>query len=131
MLRTWIIAFVLTVLTTVPAQSASVTVQEMAVTTRVARGKPIDAVHRISHRSVRALYCFTRLTSINAAPGQQLRHVWSRNGVQVQENVLTITGRQPRLVSTLPLSKDSTGAWRVELLDGSDTPLKTIVFQVH
>jgi len=52
-------AFFIVLLLLLPATSAfaqTLKVVEAAVTTKVSKGKPVDSVHRISHRSVKALY---------------------------------------------------------------------------
>lgn len=113
-----------------PAVAATLKVTEVAVTTKVSKGKPIDSVHRISHRTVKALYFFTR-TVTSAKGGTTLRHVWSRDGQVVKEADLQIKARHWRSYSTLPVNAGSVGQWRVELQDETGAVLKTLEFKVH
>lgn len=110
--------------------AATLKVTEAAVTTKVSKGKPIDSVHRISHRTVKALYFFTR-TVTSAKGGTTLRHIWSRDGQVVKEADLQAKTRHWRSYSTLPVNAGSVGQWRVELRDEAGTVLKTLEFKVH
>jgi hypothetical protein len=47
----------------VPAQEGSLTVTEIAITTRIVRGKPVDSVRRISSSAVHELYCYTKVVA--------------------------------------------------------------------
>lgn len=111
-------------------EAASLTVTELAVTTKVSKGKPIDAVHRISNRSVKALYGFTRTL---AEPPQEttVSHVWLRDGQQVKQATLPVKGRRWRLYSTLPIDATSVGRWRLEVHDAGGQMIKAVDFQVH
>lgn len=112
------------------AAAASLSVTELAVTTKVSKGKPIDAVHRISNRSVRALYGFTR-TQSDSAVETSVKHVWLRDGRQVKETTLPVKGRRWRLYSTLQVDPSSVGAWRLEVRDAAGQLLKAVDFQIH
>ena len=78
-----------------PLWAGSLSIAELAVTTKVSKGKPIDAVHRISHRTVKALYCFTRTVSDEAGE-TTIKHVWMRNGQVVKETDLPVKGKRWR-----------------------------------
>lgn len=113
-----------------PAIAGTMKVTEAAVTTKVSKGKPIDSVHRISHRTVKSLYFFTR--TVTSARGEvTLRHVWSRDGQVVKEADLLIKAKHWRSYSTLPVDAKSVGQWRVELRDEEGAVLKTLEFKVH
>lgn len=112
------------------AEAASLAVTELAVTTKVSKGKPIDAVHRISNRSVRSLYGFTR-TQSDSAEETSVKHVWLRDGRQVKETTLPVKGRRWRLYSTLQVDASSVGAWRLEVRDAAGQLLKAVDFQIH
>lgn len=115
---------------TVPLWAATLTVTELAVTTKVSKGKPIDAVHRISYRSVKALYCFTRTFSADPIE-TSIKHVWLHDGQLAKETTLPVKGRRWRVYSTLPLNASSVGNWRVEVRDESGAVMKVVEFQVQ
>lgn len=109
----------------------TIKITELAVTTKVSKGKPIDAVHRISHLSVKALYCFTRTLQDDAAETTSIKHVWLREGQVVKEVELPVKGQRWRVHSTLSINASSVGNWRVEIRDGYGTVLKVVEFKVH
>lgn len=109
---------------------AGLTVSEMAVTTKVSRGKPIDSVRRISNRSVKALYCFTR-TVLDDSAETTIRHLWFRDGQQVKDSVLQVKGKKWRVYSSMPLDQQSVGKWRVEARDSAGEVIKTVEFTVN
>jgi hypothetical protein len=112
------------------AEGANLKIVEMAVTTKVVKGKPIDSVHRISSQAVKALYCFTRVA---AEPNSEttIKHVWYRNDVQVAEFELPVKGERWRTYSKRPVARGDAGEWRVEVMDSGGRLLKTIKFQMH
>lgn len=110
--------------------AAPLAVTELAVTTKVSKGKPVDAVHRISNRSVRALYGFTR-TQSDSAEETAVKHVWLREGQQVKETTLPVKGRRWRLYSTLQVDASSVGRWRLEVRDAAGQMIKAVDFQIH
>ncbi|MCE1225662.1 MAG: DUF2914 domain-containing protein [Geobacteraceae bacterium] len=115
---------------TVPLWAGSLSITELAVTTKVSKGKPIDAVHRISHRTVKALYCFTRTVSDDAGEAT-IKHVWTRNGQVVKEADLPVKGKRWRAYSTLPVDVSSVGNWRVDVKDGAGAVIKSVEFRVQ
>jgi hypothetical protein len=131
--------FLLTVLLTVlaspcmaPAEEAApgLKVTEMAVTTKIVRGNPIDAVHRISSSSVKALYCFTRITSESGAD-TTIKHVWYRDGAKVGEYELPVKGEKWRTYSKKAVEKGMSGDWQVDALDSAGKLLKTVKFRMN
>jgi len=114
----------------VPLWAESIRITELAVTTKVSKGKPIDSVHRISHRSVKALYCFTRTLSREPVE-TSLKHVWLRDGQLVKESTLPVKGKRWRVYSTLPVDVASVGNWRVEVRDEAGVVMKVLEFKVH
>lgn len=113
-----------------PAVAQALRVAEAAVTTKVSKGKPIDSVHRISYRSVKALYFFTR-TVQEEATETAIKHRWLRDGTLVKETELPVKGRRWRAYSMLPVNETSVGQWRVELLDQGGTLVKSLSFKIH
>lgn len=114
----------------VPLWAGSLSITELAVTTKVSKGKPIDAVHRISHRTVKALYCFTRTVSDDAGE-TTIKHVWMRNGQVVKETDLPVKGKRWRTYSSLPVNATTVGNWRVELRDATGAVMKTVEFRIQ
>lgn len=105
-------------------------ITEMAVTTKIVRGNPIDAVHRISSTSVKALYCFTRIVN-SSGKETTIRHVWFHNGEQVRESELPVKGMKWRTWSKRDIDRDSVGDWRVNATDSDGNLLKSVEFRVN
>jgi hypothetical protein len=115
---------------TASAADPSLKITEMAVTTKIARGNPIDAVRRISSTSVRALYCFTRVVN----PGGEVttvRHAWYKDGVLMGEHRLPIRGERWRTWSKRPIDRSSVGEWRVDALDQEGKVLRSVAFRIN
>jgi Protein of unknown function (DUF2914) len=129
-------AFSLVVLTAVflcsahPGEAAGLKITEMAVTTKIVKGNPIDSVHRISSSSVKALYCFTRLAS-NVEMNTSIKHVWYQDGVKVAEYDLPVKGMKWRTYSKKAVGKGLSGEWRVDALDSKGTLLKSVTFKMN
>jgi hypothetical protein len=111
-------------------QEAGFKITEMAVTTKIVRGNPIDSVHRISSASVKALYCFTRIRSTEEL-NTTIRHIWYRDNVKVGEYELPVKGMTWRTFSKKMVDKGMAGDWRVECLDISGKVLKTVSFRMN
>lgn len=105
-------------------------ITEMAVTTKIVRGNPIDSVHRISSASVKALYCFTRITSESGGE-TTIRHVWYRDGEKAGEYVLPVKGEKWRTYSKKAVTKGLAGDWRVDALDSEGNLLKSVKFRMN
>src|SRR6266702_3472257 len=104
-------------------------ITELAVTTKIVRGNPIDSVHRISSESVKTLYCFTRLTS-DSGVETTIKHVWYRDDVKVGEYELPVKGERWRTYSKKAVDKGLTGEWRVDVLDSEGKLLKSVKFRM-
>ncbi len=105
-------------------------ITEMAVTTKIVRGNPIDSVSRISSSSVTALYCFTRFTAPEDTD-TMIKHVWYRNGEKAGEYELPVKGARWRTYSRKALGKGAVGDWRVEILDSGGKLLKMVKFRIN
>ncbi len=116
--------------TGVRAEDGALKISEMAVTTKIVRGNPIDSVHRISSSSVKALYCFTRITSTREDE-TAIRHVWYRDNVKIGEYELPVKGKRWRTFSMKAIEKGWAGDWRVEALDSDGNLLKVIKFRMN
>lgn len=115
-----------------PAQAAAseLKITELAVTTKIVKGKPIDSVHRISSASVKALYCFTRITAPEGTD-TTVKHVWYRDDQKVGEYELPVKGERWRTYSKKEIQRGWAGEWRVEILDSAGTLLNTVRFRMN
>ena len=123
-------ALILAVSGRAPAQASDLKVTEMAVTTKVVKGNPIDSVRRISSSSVKALYCFTRI----AAPADTdttIKHVWYLNDEVVAEDTMPVKGAHWRTYSRKGVEKGVSGEWRCEALDSDGNLLKSVSFRMN
>jgi hypothetical protein len=112
------------------AEVGALRITEMAVTTKISRNNPIDSVRRINHRSVPALYCFTRIVNPSGTE-TTIRHIWYRNGQVAAEQELNVKGKKWRTWSKRPIGRDSVGKWRVETLDSEGKLLKAVDFRIN
>lgn len=112
------------------AEDGGLRVTEMAVTTKITRNNPIDAVRRINHRSVPALYCFTRIVNPSGEEAT-IRHIWYREGQVAGEQELQVKGKKWRTWSKRPINRDSVGTWRVEAFDSEGKLLKAVEFRIN
>ena len=112
------------------ASEEALTITEMAVTTKIVRGNPIDSVRRISSASVKALYCFTRLAS-HTGGETTIKHVWYRDDVRVADYDLPVKGTKWRTYSMKSVKKGMSGDWRVDALDSEGKLLKSVKFRMN
>ena len=112
------------------AEAPRLKITELAVTTKIARGNPIDAVHRISSSAVSALYCFTR-TEGSEETDTFITHAWYRGDEKVGEYRLPVKGKKWRTFSKKGIERGWTGDWRVEVLDSDGKLLKTVRFRMN
>ena len=105
-------------------------IAEVAVTTKIVKGKPIDSVHRISSASVNALYCFTRTVS-NSDDEKLIRHIWFKDNEKIAEFDLPVNGKRWRTFSKKAIDKGSVGNWRVDIIDGEGMLLKSVHFRMN
>ena len=105
-------------------------ITEMAVTTKIVKGNPIDSVHRISSASVTALYCFTRLQS-DADEETTIRHIWYRDNEKVGEYNLPVKGKRWRTFSKRAIKKGEAGDWRVEAFDKEGRLIGSVKFRMN
>jgi hypothetical protein len=123
-------ALVLTVSGRAQSEAGDLKVTEMAVTTKVVKGNPIDSVRRISSSSVKALYCFTRI-SAPADTDTTIKHVWYRNDEVVSEDTMPVKGTHWRTYSRQKVEKGVSGEWRCEALDSDGTLMKSVSFRMN
>jgi hypothetical protein len=114
----------------VPAEKPDLRVAEMAVTTKIFKGNPIDSIGCISSSSVRALYCFTRIDSPTAEE-TSVKHVWYHDGEVVGEYDLPVKGKRWRTYSKKLIEKGEVGMWRVEAKGSEGNVLKSVDFRIN
>ncbi len=112
------------------AAEPNLKITELAVTTKIVRNKPIDSVHRISSASVKALYCFTRITA-SEDTDTTIKHVWYRGDEKAGEYELPVKGERWRTYSKKEIQRGWAGDWRVEILDSDGNLLKTVKFRMN
>lgn len=112
------------------AQDDSLKVAEMAITTRIVRGSPVDSVRRISSASTKALYCYTLVTAPDDAE-REISHVWFLNGEEAGSYTLPVRGVRWRTYSKKFISKGMNGLWRVEARDSAGNLLKSLEFRIN
>ena len=129
-----ILRFMLVLLLILPLPAmgaeAPVRILELAVTTKVVKGKPIDSVHRISSQAVKALFCFSRVASAEDGEGT-IKHVWYRNNQVAAEYELPYKGGRWRTYSKKPVAPGDAGDWRVEVLDSTGRQLGSLKFRMN
>lgn len=130
-LRSLTAACAISALLAVPvAAQGTMKITEMAVTTKIARGNPIDSVHRISSTSVKNLYCFTRI--VNPAEGDTtIKHVWYQGDTKSSEFELPVKAGKWRTYSKKQIDGQSVGNWRVQAVDKDGNVLKEVSFRIN
>jgi hypothetical protein len=114
-----------------PAAAAEgLKITEMAVTTKIVKGHPIDAVRRISSTSVKVLYCFTRIVN-ESGEETTIKHVWYHNGQKLRESEFPVKGKKWRTYSVRDIDKESVGNWKVDVLDIDGNLLKSVEFRIN
>lgn len=123
--------FVSTVVASVhTVRAGEIKITEMAVTTKIVKGNPIDSVSRISALSVKALFCFTRLNK-DLEEDASVKHVWYKNNQVVAEYDLPVKGKHWRTYSRKLIGKGASGDWRVDVLDEEGNLLKSVNFRIN
>ncbi|UFS69633.1 DUF2914 domain-containing protein [Geomonas sp. RF6] len=112
------------------AHAADLKITEMAVTTKIVKGNPIDSVRRISSTSVKALYCFTRISSPEDTD-TTIKQVWYLNDEPVGEYVLPVKGGRWRTYSKRAVEKGLSGEWRCDAVDADGKVLKSVSFTMN
>lgn len=123
-----LLLFQLVTASVVLAQPLKIT--ELAITSKVVKGKPVDAIHRISHRSVSVLHCFSRVRS-ESAEETSITHVWLQNGQVVKQTELPVRGQRWRAYSSMAMNAASVGSWRVEVRDRDGVVLRSATFRIN
>jgi hypothetical protein len=114
----------------VHSEASDLKIIEMAVTTKIVKGNPIDAVWRISSSSVKSLYCFTR-TEAPEATDTTIKHTWYLNDEVVHEDVMPVKGKRWRTYSMISVKKGTSGQYRCEAQDAAGEALKSVSFRMN
>ena len=112
------------------SRAGELKITEMAVTTKIVKGNPIDSVRRISSTSVKALYCFTRFSAPQGTD-TTIKQVWYLNDEVVAEYELPVKGAHWRTYSRKAVEKGLSGEWRCDALDSEGKLLKSVSFRMN
>ena len=112
------------------SRAGELKITEMAVTTKIVKGNPIDSVRRISSTSVKALYCFTRFTAPEDTD-TTIKQVWYLNDEAVAEYELPVKGAHWRTYSRKVVEKGLSGEWRCDAVDSEGNVLKSVSFRMN
>jgi hypothetical protein len=112
------------------SQASDLKITEMAVTTKIVKGNPIDSVWRISSTSVKSLYCFTRISAPRGTD-TTMTHVWYLNDKVVHEDEMPVKGAHWRTYSKKDVEKGMSGQWRCEAQDADGEVLKSVSFKMN
>lgn len=110
--------------------AADLKITEMAVTTKIVKGNPIDSVRRISSTSVKALYCFTRFLAPEDTD-TTIKQIWYLNDESVAEYELPVKGAHWRTYSRKVVEKGTSGEWRCDAVDSEGNVLKSVSFRMN
>ena len=112
------------------SEAGDLKITEMAVTTKIVKGNPIDAVRRISSTSVKALYCFTRVSAPEDTD-TTIKQIWYLNDEVVGEYKLPVKGAHWRTYSRKEVEQGESGEWRCEARDREGKLLKSVSFKMN
>jgi len=112
------------------SQASDLKVTEMAVTTKIVKGSPIDSVRSISSSSVKALYCFTRFQAPQGTD-TTIKHIWYRDDAVMHGDEMPVKGSRWRTYSQISVQKGHTGEWRCDVVDSEGTLLKSVSFRMN
>ncbi len=112
------------------AESESLTITELIITSKIVKGNPVDSIKRLSSGSDKNLYCFTRLVAPEGFEGN-IKHLWYKGEEKIAESTLPVKGQKWRTYSKKRILKGSAGEWRVEVVDENGKLLKTVKFRMN
>ena len=112
------------------SRAGDLKITEMAVTTKIVKGNPIDSVRRISSTSVKALYCFTRFSAPEDTD-TTIKQLWYLNDEVVAEYELPVKGAHWRTYSRKVVEKGLSGEWRCDAVDSEGNLLKSVSFRMN
>jgi Protein of unknown function (DUF2914) len=128
-MRSLVTAIVMTLAAAFPAfaEGESVTITELVITSKIVKGKPVDSIKRLSSKTDKNLYCFTRLESPAGGDGI-IKHLWYKGDDKIAEYTLPVKGQKWRTYSKKRIPRGLAGEWRVDVVDDSGKLLKTVKF---
>jgi hypothetical protein len=110
-----------------PAATPRLTVAEAVTAKAVVDRVPQDTGSTFP-ADVGVVMCWTRIT--DATAGATLHHVWFHGDTQVGDVELTVGGSPWRTWSRKTIPAGATGAWHVEVRDGSGNMLRRVDFTI-
>ena len=113
--------------TVAPAPTPRLTVKEAMIAKTVVDRVPQDTGSAFPV-DVGQVMCWTRIT--DAPAGATLHHVWFHGDTQVGDVELTVGGSPWRTWSRKTIPPDATGAWHVEVRDGSGNMIRRVDFTI-
>ena len=125
-------AFTLILVVALPvfAESVEMKINEMVITSKIVKGKPIDSIKRLSSSTDKNLYCYTRITA-PVGTDSHIKHLWYREDEKVGEQRLPVKGEQWRTYSSKNIKKGLAGDWRVEAVDDNGAVLRIVKFRMN
>lgn len=118
----------LAMLCCLPAGALALEVSEIAITTQVSERTPVDAIQAYP-ATVERLFCFSRITG--ATGDVSIVHVWYLHGVEMSRIELPVRSSDWRTWSSKTIFPGSAGEWKVDVLDGEGTLLKSVSFRLN
>lgn len=113
--------------TVAPAAAApSITVTMAVMAKSVADRVPQDTGSTFA-ADVGQVVCYT---NVSGASGATIHHVWFHGSDQVGDVALTVGGSPWRTFSRKNIPAEATGAWHVEIRDGSGNMVRRVDFTI-
>lgn len=125
-----LLAAMITIAPGLSAQDASenlLEVSKSAICTEIVNRSPADGGVRFPS-TVEKLYCFSRISNIEAAT--QIQHVWYFNNIERARVELPVSPPSWRTYSSKRIMPEEIGRWRVDILDNEGNVLKTLGFDI-
>jgi len=111
-----------------PEATSALVIEEGVVCTGVVDRVPQGAAETFPP-DVGKLYCFTKVSG--GAEGTVIKHLWYHGQDLLHTQELAVGGSPWRTWSIKTITPDRTGAWKVEIKDGSDILVATLNFTVE
>lgn len=130
MFKTFVFSIILLVLFSFlgfSQQTATLTVDEMAICTSVEERQPVG-VDTAFIKTVRQLYCFVKVSG--ESDSTSISHVWFFDGKEMAKIELGVKGKTWRTWSSKRIVEDWVGNWKVEVTSSTGDVLMTKEFVV-
>lgn len=130
MFKTFVFSIILLVLFSFlgfSQQTATLTVDEMAICTSVEERQPVG-VDTAFIKTVGQLYCFVKVSG--ESDSTSISHVWFFDGKEMAKIELVVKGKTWRTWSSKRIVEDWVGNWKVEVTTNTGNVLMTKEFVV-